>query len=56
MSEPDTTERNATFDYVTLRLLMGLIAFAIPLIVTYLARPIDLFDLERVALVDGVVG
>lgn len=38
----DTTERNPTFDYVTLRLLMGFVAFAIPLVVTYLARPIEL--------------
>lgn len=38
----DSSSRNRTFDYVTLRLLMGLIAFAIPILVTYLAYPIAL--------------
>ena len=34
-----SSSRNRTFDYVTLRLLVGLIAFAIPLVVSFLARP-----------------
>jgi len=31
--------RDRTFDYVTLRLLVGVVAFAIPLVAYYLARP-----------------
>ena len=43
MSESDDAEsRNPTFDYVTLRLLMGVMAFAIPIVVIYLAHPIVL--------------
>lgn len=42
MSESANSSRNRSFDYVTLRLLMGLIAFALPILVTYLAQPVQL--------------
>lgn len=42
MSESANPSRNSSFDYVTLRLLMGLIAIAIPIVVTYLAQPVTL--------------
>jgi Na+/H+ antiporter NhaD/arsenite permease-like protein len=38
-SKPKPKDRNRTFDYVTLRLLVGVIAFAIPIVVVYLAYP-----------------
>lgn len=38
-SDSSSSARNPTFDYVTLRLLMGAMAFAIPIVVVYLAQP-----------------
>lgn len=60
MSETDASKtRNRTFDYVTLRLLMGMIAFGLPIVVIWLAFPKELESISasyHTAAQDAFVG